>query len=190
MKFLKDFALFESEERNRFLKIPDFLDKIGIRPEKHERIINWWNEHRGDIKILYFPFSSPNPILGCFLEENIVCINSKVGSPPHIKLFISLHESRHCDQHENGIFMDGYFKTVLNDEKEEFLRAYRRLEKDANDFAINSMRTIGFEKEMNQEESRLRGNENFGNVVYGMMKHDISRFEPNDFFDLLKSQVY
>ena len=51
------------------------------------------------------------------------------------------------------------------------------------------MRSIGFEREMNMEEMRLRGNEGAGNMVYQMMKDDISRLNPEDFFDLLKKQI-
>ena len=102
---------------------------------------------------------------------------------------IHLHESRHCDQHDQGVFMEGYYNTVVNGDKESFLRSYSDLEKDANDFAINSMRAIGFEREMNMEEMRLRGNERAGNMVYQMMTNDINRLNPTDFIDLLKKQI-
>ena len=109
--------------------------------------------------------------------------------PPHVKLFLALHESRHCDQHLQGIFMEGYYDTVVNGDKASFLQSYAELEKDANDFAFDSMRTIGFEREMNMEEMRLRGNERAGEMVYQMMTNDISRLNPTDFIDLLKKQI-
>lgn len=69
------------------------------------------------------------------------------------------------------------------------MKAYRELEKDANDFAIDSMREIGFTREMDSEEYRLRGNEGAGNQVYAMMTKDINDMKPTDFFDLLRKQI-
>jgi hypothetical protein len=106
-----------------------------------------------------------------------------------IKLFLAFHESRHCDQYRAGGFMEGYYDTVVRGDKEAFLTAYRDLERDANDFAIQSMRACGFEREMNFEEGRLRGNEAAGEMVYRMMTGDIQRLNPVDFFDLLKKQI-
>jgi len=116
-------------------------------------------------------------------------LNERLPMPPHVKLFLALHESRHCDQHREGGFMEGYYDTVVNGDREAFLQAYRDLERDANDFAISSMRSCGFEREMNFEEMRLRGNERAGDMVYQMMSGDIQRMNPIDFFDLLKKQI-
>jgi hypothetical protein len=85
--------------------------------------------------------------------------------------------------------MEGYYNTVVNNDKESFLRAYKELEEDANDFAISSMRELEFDREMNSEEQRLRGNEGVGNMVYNMMKDDIEKYQPTDFFDLLRKQI-
>jgi hypothetical protein len=85
--------------------------------------------------------------------------------------------------------MSGYYDTVVNDDLQGFLRAYSELEKDANDFAINSMREIGFSGEMDREENMLRGNQGAGPMVFNMMKRDIERLNPTDFFDLLKKQI-
>jgi hypothetical protein len=85
--------------------------------------------------------------------------------------------------------MEGYYNTVVNGDRESFLRSYSELEKDANDFAINSMRLIGFEREMSMEEMRLRGNERAGDMVYQMMTNDINRLNPTDFIDLLEKQI-
>ena len=109
--------------------------------------------------------------------------------PPHIKLFLALHESRHCDQHREEGFMEGYYNSVVNGDKEQFLQTYPELERDANDFAVQSMRECGFDREMSFEESRLRGNERAGEMVYQMMTNDINRLNPVDFFDLLKKQM-
>lgn len=171
------------------LSIEEFLDSIGIREGKEE-IVEWWNSNREGIKIYYFPFSSRNPIGGCFFGEDSVCINSKIPSPPHIKLFICLHESRHCDQYAEGDFMESYFQTVVDGDKESFLEAYSRLERDANDFAIEGMREMGFAREMVREERGLRGNEEAGPMVFRMMSEDIARINPSNFFDLLSSQIF
>jgi hypothetical protein len=188
MKYIKKFKFFESITSDNQITIEQFLDNIGIS-KNNQQIIEWWNQNRSNIKIYYFQFNSPQPIAGVFLGTDSIAINSRLPMPPHIKLFLALHESRHCDQHADGILMPGYYDTVVNGDKESFLKSYKELEKDANDFAINSMRLIGFEREMNMEEGRLRGNEGAGNMVYQMMTNDISRFNPVDFIDLLKKQI-
>jgi hypothetical protein len=188
MKYIKSYKIFESLENSQ-ISIEDFLQQIRIPHDKFSSIINWWNENRNDIKIHYFSFNSPQPIAGVFLGEDTICVNSRLPMPPHIKLFLALHESRHCDQHKEEGFMEGYYNSVVNGDKENFLSSYQRLEKDANDFAINAMREIGFETEMNFEEMRLRSNERAGEMVYRMMSSDIMRLQPTDFFDLLKKQI-
>ena len=189
MKYLKSFKLFESLTETNQISIDQFLIEIRISENRRQQIVEWWNQNRTNIKIYYFPFSSPQPIAGVFLGTDTIAINSKLPMPPHVKLFLALHESRHCDQHDQGVFMEGYYNTVVNGDKESFLRSYSELEKDANDFAINSMRLIGFEREMSMEEMRLRGNERAGNMVYQMMTNDINRLNPTDFIDLLKKQI-
>ncbi len=189
MKHLKSFKLFESLTETNQISINQFLIEIRIPENRRQQIVEWWNQNRTNIKIYYFPFSSPQPIAGVFLGTDTIAINSTLPMPPHVKLFLALHESRHCDQHTQGIFMEGYYNTVVNGDKDSFLQSYRALEKDANDFAINSMRAIGFEREMNMEEMRLRGNEGAGNMVYQMMTNDINRLNPTDFIDLLKKQI-
>ncbi len=188
MKHITSFKLFENLN-NTIVSIEEYLKLIGISPDKHQQIIEWWNQNRSHIKIHFFPFESPKPIAGVFLGTDIIAINQRLQMPPHVKLFLSLHESRHCDQHAEGILMPGYYDTVVNGDKESFLRSYRELEHDANTFAINGMRQMGFEREMNMEESRLRSNESAGNMVYQMMTDDISRMTPVDFIDLLKKQI-
>ena len=188
MKYIKNYKLFESLTPDNQITIEQFLDNIGIRENK-QHIVEWWNQNRTTIKIYYFQFNSPQPIAGVFLGTDTIAINSRLPMPPHVKLFLALHESRHCDQHAQGRFMEGYYHTVVNGDREAFLQSYSELERDANDFAINSMRSIGFEREMNMEEMRLRGNEGAGNMVYQMMKNDINRFNPEDIFDLLKMQI-
>jgi hypothetical protein len=188
MKHIKSYKLFESLTPDNQITIEQFLDNIGIRENK-QQIVEWWNQNRSNIKIYYFQFNSPQPIAGVFLGTDTIAINSRLPMPPHVKLFLALHESRHCDQHAEGILMPGYYDTVVNGDKDSFLQSYRELEKDANDFAINSMRSIGFEREMNMEEMRLRGNEGAGNMVYQMMTNDINRLNSTDFIDLLKKQI-
>ena len=188
MKHLKSFKIFESLTEENQISIEQFLNEIRIPSNKIQQIIEWWNQNR-DIEIYYFPFSSPQPIAGVFLGTDTIAINSRLPMPPHVKLFLALHESRHCDQHAQGIFMEGYYDTVVNGDKASFLQSYVELEKDANDFAVNSMREMGFEREMNMEEMRLRGNEGAGNMVYQMMTNDINRLNSTDFIDLLKKQI-
>lgn len=129
------------------------------------------------------------PIMGCFFGTDTIAINSKVMLPPQIRLFIALHESKHADQHLEGRFEAGYFNTVVNGDKVEFLRAYTDLEREANDYAIESMRQLGFSDFINMEERRLRGNELAGSIVYDMMREDIQKFDAQNFTDLLIAQV-
>jgi len=187
MRIIKSYKIFES--LNSHISIDEYLNMIRIPQDKIPKIVDWWNENRSNIRINYFPFSTVLPILGVFLGTDDVAINKNLNAPGFMKLFILLHESRHCDQHKEGIFMEGYYDSVVNDNKEEFLKNYEILEKDANDFAINSMKIIGFESEMKREESHLRGNESGGNHVYNMMKNDILKYNPTDFIDLLKRQI-
>ena len=189
MKYLQTYKLFEDLDNSTQVSIDQFLEKIRIPEFKRPEIISWWNQNRTDFVIHYFEFSSPQPIAGVFLGENIIAINSRLPMPPHIKLFLALHESRHCDQHREGRFMEGYYNNVVNGDKESFLQTYMDLERDANNFAIQSMRECGFDSEMNFEEMRLRGNERAGDMVYRMMSNDIQRLNPTDFFDLLKKQI-
>ena len=189
MKYLQTYKLFEDLDNSTQVSIDQFLEKIRIPEFKRPEIISWWNQNRTDFVIHYFDFSSPQPIAGVFLGENIIAINSRLPMPQHIKLFLALHESRHCDQHREGRFMEGYYNNVVNGDKESFLQTYMDLERDANNFAIQSMRECGFDSEMNFEEMRLRGNERAGDMVYRMMSNDIQRLNPTDFFDLLKKQI-
>jgi hypothetical protein len=192
MKNLKTFEdLFESEDlSDSLVSIEEFARRIGIDPSMIPGISEWWNENRSNIDIHLFNFSSTEPICGVFLGIDTVCINNRdLRMPPHVKMFLALHESRHCDQYREGGFMEGYYDTVINDDLNGFLEAYSMFERDANDYAIRSMREIGFGREMDREEGRLRSNEIAGNMVFRMMKNDINRLNPTDFFDLLKKQI-
>lgn len=195
LKHLKSFThLFESFEDSPVgfpeISITEFLNNIGIRHDKATEVADWWNKNRGHIKIYFFPFKCAQPIAGIFLENDTICVNENFRmAPPHVRLFLALHESRHCDQYAEGIFMDGYYNTVLQNDKNGFIRSYEQLERDCNDFAIDSMREMGFIEEMNREERILRSNERAGAMVYDMMKNDIEKFDPVDMFDLLKKQI-
>jgi len=188
MKYIKSFKIFESVNQPT-VTITEFLQRIRIPNHLIDDLSNWWNQNRSHIKIHIFPFETNKPIGGGILDKDSIAITNNLPMPPHIKLFLALHESKHCDQHNEGRFMESYFNTVVNEDKEAFLIAYEELEKEANDFAVSSMRELGFDREMNMEERMLRGNERAGNMVYNMMKEDIERYQPVDFFDLLVKQI-
>lgn len=187
MRYIKEYKIFENLSNP--VSINQFVSQIGIPDPKRQRIIEWWNENRSHIKIHYFEFSSPQPIAGVFLGIDEIAINRRLPMPPHMKLFLALHESAHCDQHRQGRFMEHYYNTVVEGDKDSFLQGYAQLEREANDFAVNSMRQIGFDNEMTREEMMIRGNERAGQMVYNMMRSDIERFRPVDFIDLLKKQI-
>lgn len=187
MKHLRSYKLFEN--LNNPVSIEQFLNEIGFQDNLKPQVINWWNQNRQGFKIHHFNFSSPKPIAGVFLGVDEIAINKRLPMPPHIKLFLALHESGHCNQHREGRFMAGYYDTVVSGEKQSFLQSYIDLEKDANDYAFNSLREMGLERLYQFEELRLRGNQGAGEMVYRMMTEDIERFRPVDFIDLLKKQI-
>ena len=187
MKHLKAYKLFEN--LNSPIGIEQFLAEINFPPELRPQVESWWNQNRAEIRIHHFNFSSPQPIAGVFLGIDEIAINKRLPMPPHIKLFLALHESGHCNQHRDGRFMAGYYDTVVAGNKPEFLRAYLELEIDANDYAFNSLREMGLERLYQFEEPRLRGNQRAGEMVWSMMTADIARLNPIDFIDLLKKQI-
>lgn len=195
MKYLKSYKLFENQGNEVPIEI--FLKEIGIPNDKHRIVIDWWYKNLAHIKIYHFEFSSPEPILGVILSKNEISINKTSNNPRlplhkmpiFIKLFSALHESKHCDQHIENRFSNLYFDPVKEGDKYRFLKNYLELEKEANDFAINSLREIGFDLEMNREEINLRRNEEAGHMVYDMMTQDIRRFQPIDMIDLYRKQV-
>jgi len=192
---MKNYKQFLKESASEGTLIPDpipiesFLSRIGIPNHFAGNITKWWQQNRGHIEIYLFPFATQKPIMGGIIGKNKIAINESSRFPPHIKLFLALHESRHCDQYNEGIFEKGYFQSVKSENLKAFLGAYMYLERDANDFAISSMRDCGFNREMDFEETRLRRNEEAGERVYDMMKEDIEIYNPHDFFDLIKMQI-
>ncbi len=119
MKYIKSFKIFENQGSET--SIEKFLQEIGMSSRNIPLILDWWSKNRNHIKIYHFAFSSPHPIAGVILSENEIAVNKKMNLPPHIKLFLVLHESRHCDQHSQGIFNPEYFETVVQGNKSEFL---------------------------------------------------------------------
>lgn len=187
MRYLKSYKIFEN--LNSPVGIEQFLSEINFPSNFRQQVINWWNQNRQGFKIHHFNFSSSQPIAGVFLGVNEIAINKRLPMPPHIKLFLALHESAHSNQHRDGRFMSGYYQTVIDRNKPAFLQSYLELETDANDYAFNSLREMGLERLYQFDEMRLRGNQGAGEMVYQMMSNDISRLNPTDFIDLLKKQI-
>jgi len=192
IKRFNAFILEESKvaegELPGLISIDDFLFEIGIRENLIPPISEWWNENRKGISIHYFEFGSQDPIIGVYLGENKVCINKKSRDLPDFKLFIAIHESFHCDQDMRGE-MEKYFNLVKYGNVTEFSNYYRNIEKEANDFAITSMRDLGFSGFIDFSERRLRGNEFAGSQVFSMMRRDIEKTGVENFKDLLLSQI-
>jgi hypothetical protein len=170
------------------LSIEDFLIEIGIKEEYIPGICEWWNLNRKEISIHYFEFNTQDPIIGVYIGENRVAINKKSRDLPDFKLFIAIHESFHCDQDMRGE-MEKYFDLVKFGDVTEFSNYYRNIEKEANDFAITSMRDLGFSRFIDSSERRLRGNEFAGSQVFSMMRRDIEKTGAENFKDLLLSQI-
>lgn len=192
MKHLSTFKLFERLDNSTLVTIEQFLERVRIPNHIRPQIINWWNQNRSEIRIHFFRFNTTEPIGGIITDGNTIVLNDDLQTrpmPPHIKLFLALHESRHCDQHRMGNSITQYFDSVIRNDRQSFMRHYQELESDANDFAIQSMRACGFDRQMNFEERMLRSNEMAGDMVYQMMSDDIQRLNPVDLFDLFKKQI-
>jgi hypothetical protein len=192
MKHLRTFKLYENLDPSNIpgeIQPLEFLRFIGFSPIDCQRILEWWNVNRERFRIHYFPFRSREPIMGCFFEGHDIAINEIPRVPPPIKLFITLHESKHADQFMEGRFEDRYFQTVLRGDLEGFLDGYKELEEEANDYAINSLVELGFGNFILPEENRLRGNEGMGNRVYDMMSRDIARSGALSMSELLMNQI-
>jgi hypothetical protein len=187
IKKYKDYLILESGLPD-YTTIVEFVDLLKIQSPIKENIISWWEINRTDIKIYYFPFNTNKPIMGCFMGTDTILINSSTHLPSEIKFFIALHESKHADQEKLGIFTPGYFQTVVDGNKEEFLKNYRILENEANTFAINACKEIGFNQIVSME-NRLRSNENMGDTIYNMMRNDILKTGATTIFELLKDQI-
>lgn len=192
MNYIKSFSLFESNsELPNPILIEEFIDQIfpSLDSDRRDKICNFWNIERDGIDIYYFNFKAHQPIVGVFLGETAIAINSKFSKDPEFALFIALHESRHIDQMLADDFENLYFNSVVKGNQSKFMKAYPRFERDANDFAINAMITLGFSKYINTHENRLRGNEHAANIVYKMMTADIERLNPINFKELLTKQI-
>ena len=185
---MKTFNQFinESHKSSDIVTIEELANEFSIYDK--ETMIDWWKENRDRIEIHYFPFKTNEPILGACLSSNSVALNEKARAPEDIKIFIMTHESYHCDQMLEGKFEEEYFKTVMDGDKETFLKNYKRLENDANNKAITAMTKMGF-RNFSRMENMLRGNEDQGGFVWNMMRSDIEKYKPTSFVDLIKAQI-
>ena len=192
IKRFKDFILNESEisenELPGLISIESFLMEIGIQEKSIPEISDWWDRNREGISIHYFDFGSRDPIIGVYIGENKIVINKKSRGLPEFKLFIAIHESFHCDQEKMGI-MEEYFNLAKEGDLSGFSNLYPRVEREANDFAISSMRDLGFSEFIDSSERNLRGNEFASSQVFSMMKRDIEKTGAENFKDLLLSQI-
>lgn len=184
MNYIKSIKLFENQK----ISISNLLD-LFLKNNK-SKVINWWLENRKEITNIYLFRSKPSAnIFGCFLDESTICINNNmIYMPSDMVLWCILHESRHADQYRKGIFNKGYFETVLNKDIDGFLKSYKKLERDANNFAEKSFKEIGISLEPDFIK-RMSSNENAGYSVYHMMRRDIERYNINTFRDLILSQI-
>ena len=170
--------------------IEEFVDNLRLPLEEKDVIIEWWNKYRKRFNIHKFDFNTTEPICGVFIDENTIAVNSKEKRmPAELFLFIILHESRHADQEKNDRFSERYFDTVVNDDKEAFLKGYKELETDANDYALKSMEEMGFDNFVYHMGKMVRGNEKEGENVWKMMKADIEKFQAKTFSELIHKQI-
>lgn len=191
MKYIKFFNIFESiENLPPVTSVEDYVNRLRISELDKQKYIDWWDENYSEYKIYFFEFNNPNPIAGGIIDEDKIAINRKIPFPPHITLFLPIHEATHLKQHSEGRFHKGYFETVVNGDREGFSSAYKQLEAEANDVAISAMREMNiFRSILALEEGMLRSNENIANIIYPMMREDIIKYKPIDMFDLIRKQI-
>lgn len=191
-KRILDFSMFEALSTSRVpgeISIAEFVRQIGFSGEMATRICDYWNRTRGDVNIFWFPFACPQPILGGKIGDDDIAINFGVRVPKEMLLFILFHESQHVQQGKEGRLEEQYFQTVLDDQREEFMDNYRRLEDEANTFALESLREVGLDYFANAQEQRIRSNERAGAGVFRMMQEDIARTGATSFAELIRKQI-
>lgn len=195
MKYLKEFFLFEnSKQLTGEISVEEYIKKAipELDPDTTQRFCSWWSENRSVYKIYFFRFNSQMPIVGGIVESNGLAINKTVMGrmPPFMRIFLLLHESKHLDQNAKNDFMSNYFDSVVQNNYELFKSSYVRLEKEANDFAIDVMIQNDFySDDIKRAEGMLRSNERAYSSVYRMMQQDIKKSGAKDFFELIKSQI-
>lgn len=189
MKFIKDFGVFESSEaKSNYVNISDYLNAINISSKFKDSFIEWWNENRNRINILYFPFQTSMPIFGCVFSENSVAINSKMSLPAEFSLYILLHESKHADQEFEGR-LSPYFDYVVENNYEEFSIAYYELELEANVYAESVLIELGLEDFVKSNSAMLNQNLSATHSVFQHMKRDIERLKPKNFQELISKTI-
>ena len=85
--------------------------------------------------------------------------------------------------------MEEYFNLAKEGDLSGFSNLYPRVEREANDFAISSMRDLGFSEFIDSSERNLRGNEFASSQVFSMMRRDIEKTRAENFKDLLLNQI-
>lgn len=187
MNYIKSFKVFEN--LNNPKSIEQFLEEIRMPQKFVPSICNWWNQNRSNIIIHHFEFTKGRPIMGVALSGNEIAMNKRFLVPPHMKLFQALHESKHCDQEREMKYSTEHFNAIVSGDKEQFLKNYLQLEREANNYAINSMKEMGLGKLIEFEEIRLRATELAGDMVFNDMREDIKKYNSTNLIDLFKKQI-
>ena len=171
--------------------IEEFVNFLKINSEIKKEVCNWWGLSRNNIKIHIFPFRTESPILGCFIGNKRVAINSKriAGIQPEMILFALLHETRHSDQYDADEYHGEYFGAANRGDIDSFRRTYLNSEKDANSYAISVMRDIGFDYFLDRQEKMIRKNEEAADMVYSMMRNDIEKHKVSTLMELVFKQI-
>ena len=171
--------------------IEEFVNFLKINSEIKKEVCNWWSLSRNNIKIHIFPFRTESPILGCFIGNKRVAINSKGidGIQPEMILFALLHETRHSDQYDADEYHGEYFGAANRGDIDSFRRTYLNSEKDANSYAISVMRDIGFDYFLDRQEKMIRKNEEAADMVYSMMRNDIEKHKVSTLMELVFKQI-
>ena len=171
--------------------IEEFVNFLKINSEIKKEVCNWWGLSRNNIKIHIFPFRTESPILGCFIGNKRVAINSKGidGIQPEMILFALLHETRHSDQYDADEYHGEYFGAANRGDIDSFRRTYLNSEKDANSYAISVMRDIGFDYFLDRQEKMIRKNEEAADMVYSMMRNDIEKHKVSTLMELVFKQI-
>lgn len=180
-EFMKIYYSLLNEGKNRRpVSINEVLENIiHLKEEEKQKTIQWWNKNASDVNIYVFPFKIP--VIGVCVGSDSVCLNEHSFLDSISILFILLHEAGHCKDSQNE---EPYFKTVKENNKEEFIIVYKRAESKANDYAIKAFNEIGI-----PIPPGMRNNENFGDSIFNMMRRDILKTGANSLFELAKIQI-
>lgn len=184
MKYLNKFDSFIIES-NIVNSLPEPVNIDEMIEDS--KAIEWWRKNRSHIKIYSFKFSTP--VHGCSIGSDGIAINNAMHFEQDFKLFLMLHESKHCDQQLDGEFDEKYFQSLVEGKYDVFKEYYEESEKEANLFALDVLNELGYESFVRKRGTSLRQNENMASMVYKMVRNDLTKVNAPNFKEFLLKTI-